>query len=285
LCECPPVNPYAADPGDVVKHLVLAELLHVERRRITTYIDTHSGRPWNDLIRPGYTFGDADRQPRAAWADDFMKLAVSGVLGRDVKNARYTKILQTDRGSGMFWRQAGLSSRPVYPGSVGIALASDLSVEAWFCGEINSADQKRLRAALPPGSVFRSLISAPGRARVDRAVAPDAFVLVDPFDLHSGSEEARSARDFVLHASREGALVEAWYPLFGRSTPTAITDTWRSVAHGLNLEVRWSAGNASTLQGAGIIVTNPGEPAALRITTLMAGLEPIYGKAEIRGRL
>jgi hypothetical protein len=110
-------------------------------------------------------------------------------------------------------------------------------------------------------------------------------VLVDPFDLHSGSEDARSARDFVLHASREGALVEAWYPLFGRSTPTAITDTWRSVAHGLNLEVRWSAGNASTLQGAGIIVANPGEPAALRITTLMAGLEPIYGKAEIRGRL
>jgi hypothetical protein len=79
------VNPYAADPGDVVKHLVLAELLHVERRRITTYIDTHSGRPWNDLSRPGYTFADADRQPRAAWADDFMKLAVSGVLGRDVR--------------------------------------------------------------------------------------------------------------------------------------------------------------------------------------------------------
>jgi 23S rRNA A2030 N6-methylase RlmJ len=47
------MNPYAADPGDVVKHLVLAELLHVERRRITTYIDTHSGRPWNDLSNPG----------------------------------------------------------------------------------------------------------------------------------------------------------------------------------------------------------------------------------------
>jgi len=52
----------------------------------------------------------------------------------------------------MFWRRAGLSSRPVYPESVGIALASDLSVEAWFCGEINSADQKRLGTALPAGS-------------------------------------------------------------------------------------------------------------------------------------
>jgi hypothetical protein len=75
----------------------------------------------------------------------------------------------------------------------------------------------------------------------------------------------------VLHASREGALVEAWYPLFARKTPTAITDTWRSVGHGLNIEVRWSAGNASILQGAGIIVANPGEPAARRITALMAG--------------
>jgi 23S rRNA A2030 N6-methylase RlmJ len=278
------VNPYAADPGDVVKHLVLAELLHVERRRVTTYIDTHSGRPWNDLSRRGYIFADADRKPRAAWADDFMKLAVSDALGRDVKNARYTKILQEDRGSGMFWRGAGLSSPPVYPGSVGIALASDLNVEAWFCGEINSADQKRLRSALPSGSVFRSLISAPGRARVDRAVASDAFVLVDPFDFHSGSEDARSARDFVLHASREGALVEAWYPLFARNTPTAITATWRSVTRGLNLEVRWSTGNASTLQGAGIIVANPSERAARRITALMARLEPIYGKTEIRGR-
>ena len=268
-----------------MKHLVLAELLHVERRRITTYIDTHAGRPWNDLSRADYTFTGADRQPRAAWADDFMKLAVSGVLGHDVKSARYTKILERDLGAGMFWRRTAPSSRPVYPGSVGIALASDLNVEAWFCGECNSADQNRLRAVLPAGSVFKSLISAPGRARVDRAVGPNAFVLVDPFDLHSGSQDARAARDFVLHAAREGALVEAWYPLFARKTPAAIAATWQSVAHGLNLEVRWSAGNASTLRGAGIIVANPNARAARRIATLVTGLKPIYGKAEVRERL
>jgi hypothetical protein len=62
LCECARVNPYAADPGEVVKHLVLTELLHVGRRRITTHIDTHSGRPRNELSLRGYAFADADRE-------------------------------------------------------------------------------------------------------------------------------------------------------------------------------------------------------------------------------
>src|SRR5947209_4649065 len=98
-----------------------------------------------------------------------MERAVGGELGEDIKQARYTTILKTDHGAGAFWGRNGLASPPVYPGSVGIALASNLGVTRWLCGEANGRDRARLRAALPPGSVFKSLISPCGRARDDTA--------------------------------------------------------------------------------------------------------------------
>jgi len=278
----PGVNPYAANPGDVVKHLVLAELLHAERRRITAYVDSHSGRPWNMLTRPEYTFIDPQRQPRAAWADTFMELATGEKLGRDIKNAHYTKILQEDHGAGAFWGSSGLSSSPVYPGSVGIALASATNIASWFCGERDSGDQRRLRAALPPRSVFGSVLSGLARARVEASLGPSCLVLVDPFDLDDAeSEDARSARAFVIHAARRGAIVEAWYPLVTRKTPANIAEAWKSVGHGLKLEVWWSQGGGPPLKGAGIIVANVGARFARRITGLLRALESVYGTTEI----
>jgi len=274
------VNPYAANPGDVVKHLVLAELLHVERHRITTYVDTHSGRPWNRLRGPGYKFNDPHRQPRAAWADTFMELATSGKLGRDLKNAHYTRILQVDEVTGAFWQRSALSSSPVYPGSVGIALAAGRDIATWFCGEHNSGDQKQLRAALPPRSVFGSVLSGRARGKVERSLGDPALVLVDPFDLTDDkSEDARSARDFVLLAARRGAIVEAWYPLFRPETPAKIAKVWEGVPCGLRLEVRWSQGRG--LNGAGIIGANVGSDATRRIATLVRALESVYGQTEI----
>ena len=280
------MNPYAADPGDVVKHLVLAELLHAERRRITTYVDTHSGRPWNILRRPGYTFIDPQRQPCSAWADTFMELATSGKLGRDIKNAHYTKILQEDHGAGAFWGRSGLSSSPVYPGSVGIALASANNIASWFCGERNSWDQRQLRAALPPRSVFGSVLSGLPRARVEGSLGHNCLVLVDPFDLDDAeSQDARSARAFVIHAARQGAIVEAWYPLLTRKTPPSIAEAWEGVRRGLKLEVWWSQGSGPPLKGAGIIVANVGAYVAQRITALLRALEPVYGPTEINEHL
>ena len=276
------MNPYAADPGDVVKHVVLAELLHVEGGRITTYVDTHSGRPWNPLRRPGYSFSDPWRQPRAVWADGFMELATSGELGRDVENAQYTKLLQANHGAGAFWGPSGLSSSPVYPGSVGIALASGRNIGSWFCGESNRDDQRRLRAALPPRSVFRSVLAGSGRAQVERSLGRNTLVLVDPFNLDDEeSEDARSARALVIHAAHQGAIVEAWYPLFTRKTPACIAEAWESVGRGLKVEVWWSRGTGPPLKGAGIIVANIGAHAARRITALVRALERIYWPIEI----
>ena len=276
------MNPFAADPGDVVKHLVLAELLSAERRRITTYVDTHAGRPWNTLGRPGYVFSDPNRRPRAAWADTFMELATSGKLGRDVKNAPYTKILHGDQGRGAFWGRSGLSSSPVYPGSVGIALASHNTIGSWFCGERNGGDQRQLRAVLPPRSVFGSILSGAARARVEGSLGRNALVLVDPFDLNDdGSEDARSARAFVIHAARKGAIVQAWYPLYTRKTPANIAEAWDDVGRGLKLEVRWSQGGGPALNGAGIIVANAGANTARRIKALMHAVESVYGPIAI----
>jgi 23S rRNA A2030 N6-methylase RlmJ len=263
-----------------VKHLVLAELLHVERRRLTAYIDTHAGRPYNCLDTPGYQFGDPRRQPRAAWADEFMRRATSGDLGREIKSARYTKMLQEDRGGRCFWKGAGLASSPVYPGSLGIALASGPNVESWFCGECDPADQKQLRAALPPRSVFKSLLSGPGRARVEASLRRSAFILIDPFDLDDDEvDDARLAREFTAHAASRGAVVVAWYPLVTAKTPANVAKTWSLLASGLKLEVRWSRGNG--LKGSGLVVANVGERAAQRVRALWQALAPLYETIEI----
>ena len=271
------VNPYAANPGDVVKHLVLAELLHGERSRLTTYIDTHAGRPWNDLSKRAFLFSHADRQPPVAWADGYMERAVGGELGEDIKQARYTTILKTDHGAGTFWGRNGLASPPVYPGSVGIALASNLGVTRWFCGEVNGRDRARLRAALPPRSVFTSLLSPWGRARVDAATGPHACILVDPWDLPDTTlEESRKAHAFITDVAAQGAVVEAWYPLNRPETPAAMEELLQSLDAGTKLEVWWSHGTGPSLRGAGVIVANAGGETTQRLTTLVSALTPLY---------
>jgi 23S rRNA A2030 N6-methylase RlmJ len=276
------VNPRAANPGDVVKHLVLAELLHLERRRITTYVDTHAGRPWNDLTQPGYAFSQPARQPRAAWADRFMERATRGELGSEIRKARYTRILQEDHGGGVFWGSRGLSAKPVYPGSVGIALASAIDLKAWLCGECDRGDQRRLRAVLPPGSVFRSVLSGRGRSRVEASLGRGAFVLVDPNNLNDPkSADAAAAREFACHAASEGAIVEAWYPLYTTQTPRNLREICRRVRRGLKIEVWWSPGSGPPLKGAGIIVANVGERAAARLTALANALRHLSWRVTV----
>lgn len=275
------VNPYAANPGDVVKHLVLAELLSCERRHLTTYIDTHAGRPWNGVSKREFLFSHAERQPSVPWADGYMERAVSGELGEDIKQARYTKILNRDHGAGAFWGRNGLASSPVYPGSVGIALASDLAIKRWFCGEANSRDRGRLRAALPPGSVFTSVLSRWGRTRVDPAIGPDACILVDPWDLSDTTiEDSRKAQAFIADAVARGAIVEAWYPLSRPDTPATMEELLQSLDRGMKLEVWWSPGTGPPLRGvlggAGVIVANAGTDTTRRLATLVSSLTPLY---------
>lgn len=275
------VNPYAANPGDVVKHLVLAELLYCERSRLTTYIDTHAGRPWNDLSKGEFLFSHADRQPPAAWADGYMERAVGGELGANIKQARYTTILKRDDGAVTFWGRAGLASPPIYPGSVGIALASNLDVTRWLCGEANGRDRAQLRAALPPGSVFKSLLSPWRRARVDTAIGPDACILVDPWDLSDTAlEESRKAHTFIANVAAEGAVLEAWYPLTSPETPATMEGLLQSLDAGMKLEVWWSHGSGppmrGVLRGAGVIVANAGGETTQRLAALVSALTALY---------
>jgi hypothetical protein len=210
-----------------------------------------------------------------------MERAVTGELGEDIKQARYTMILNRDHGAGAFWGRNGLASPPVYPGSVGIALASDLAIKTWFCGEANSRDRGRLRAALPPGSVFKSVLSPWGRTRVDPAIRPDACILVDPWDLADTTlEESRIAHAFITDVAARGAIVEAWYPLPGSETPATMEGLLQSLDAGTKLEVWWSRGAGpplrGVLRGAGVIVANAGGETTQRLAALVSALTPLY---------
>ena len=271
------MNKHAANAGDVIKHLLLAELIHIEQRHIRTYIDTHAGRPWNNLTHPDYLFGSRnDEDP--AWAARFMKEATDGTLGQIIQGAEYTKLLQIDGGHGRFWNGSRLSSPPVYPGSVAVAhmlLSSHGNNIQWFCGEKDMADQAAL-ASLLPGSVVESSLF-PGSDpslddRLRRSLGPDALVFVDPFSLAARKgtkgDDPWRARAFAVHAARQGALVVAWYSLRKPTTPTVIErELWsplnnpplqpRTLAR---LEIRWSQDTmklpSQPPTGAGMIMAN-----------------------------
>jgi 23S rRNA A2030 N6-methylase RlmJ len=291
------VNQHAADAGDVVKHLLLAEVLHLEHRRIATYVDTHAGRPWNDVTRSEYEFS-RKRQDEPAWADRFMESATSGALGRELSKARYTELLQQDCGAGAFWGPSGLSSRPVYPGSVGIARSSRAKISSWLCGERNDADRRMPRAALPPGSAYKTLFSIGEQAwreKLRRSLGPEACVLVDPFHLaarNGGPDwpDGLHARRFAVQAARQGALVLAWYSLHGPKTAATIeNEVWAELnspplepLNRLKVEVRWSQSQGQQMTGAGVVIANlTGKRTAERLELISRALEPLYGSVSI----
>jgi 23S rRNA A2030 N6-methylase RlmJ len=285
------VNEHAADAGDVLKHLLLAQVLHLERGRIAVYMDTHAGRPWNDLTQPGYRFC-RERRRGPAWADEFMEAATSGALGRQVLEARYTALLRQTFSNG-----STLASPPVYPGSVGIAcelLSGDAALE-WFCGEQDRADRNALARELPKGAaIWDTLLAPTAMARVERlrrCVRPETFVLVDPFRLaQSGRRspdwyDALCARRFTVQAARQGALVMAWYALHRPGTPAIIEkEIWDQLTtpplrptRCLKLEIRWSQSNSQALSGAGLIIANLArQDTAHQLDALAGALEPLY---------
>src|SRR4051812_36397511 len=104
------MNKHAGNFGDVVKHLLLAELLERECGRITTYIDPYAGRPMNDLSQREYSYARRSTRTIAAglpWADRYMRLASGGAF----QGARYTRIL----------KGVGFPQVLCYPGSAQIA--------------------------------------------------------------------------------------------------------------------------------------------------------------------
>lgn len=119
-----------------------------------------------------------------------------------------------------------------------------------------------------PGDVFKHLILAQLLRDLPDDTIPDS----------------RTSLAFVAEAVGRGAIVEAWYPLYSRQTPATIENLFQSLDHALMFEVRWAPGSPPSFLGAGVIVANAGSEAAGKVISLVAGLEPIYGSADVTER-
>ncbi len=274
------MNKHAANDGDVLKHLLLAELVHLERSRLRTYVDTHAGLPWNDLSQTGYRF-NRRRAGRRWWADDFMKAANAGSLGPQVKNAQYTKLLAKT-----FWINGHVAPQPLYPGSVGVVQAVAQNVHEWLLAEAQTSDRRALRRAAVGATVVPSLLSPSVKlvTKLRGAIGPQCMVFVDLFRLAANGwvvPDARHARRFIVYAARAGALVMAWYPLSRPDTPREIERrVWEPLGEAplqptyrLKVEVRWLPNSRSqAMSGAGVIIANATAGTGQQLSSIAEGL-------------
>jgi len=258
------MNKHAGNFGDVVKHLLLAELLERERSRIKTYIDPYAGSPVNDLSNAAYLYSRRSKRTRAAglpWADRYVQLASVGALRR----AQYTRIL----------KNLDFPGRTLYPGSAQIA-ADVLGTHARLLLADNDASDARALRRLPRARVARSL--SPDHPWVAASLEQSAFVLVDPFNLRTDS----TAQSFVIAAARVGALVMAWYPLYGPTGHPDIDKLWNSLVvpksnRSVRVEVGWGRKDGASMCGAGMIISSVTSLATLRkLDGLRGGLQPLF---------
>jgi len=200
-------NTYAANFGDVVKHLVLCEALELERP--SRYLESHGGRLDYDLA-------DLDPGPGGVW--DF--LGVAGDFAA-LDSSAYARLVR---------RRAGERARPGrYPGSVAVADAV-LPVGAGIVvfelvAESAFSLSEGLRKAGRPAEVRRT----DGLVGVCEWARPGDFVLLDPFHVHARSEGMTAAEAWVALASR-GVSTVLWYAIYERTESAAwVSDARRSV--------------------------------------------------------
>jgi 23S rRNA A2030 N6-methylase RlmJ len=183
-------NHHYGNFGDVVKHLVLAQLLHDVRPKV--YMESHGGAAEYPLTA---------HQPVPRPLDVHAYLRVVDV-DETLASAPYTQALRR---------------RPErYPGSTTIAvdeLANDS--EYLVCETDDSSARSLLRYAADAGVQrhrFRA-VRTDGLAAVSAAAAHGAFVFLDPFELTARVGNGPDTPTAHQRVRAVGAAVVCWYPL------------------------------------------------------------------------
>ena len=184
-------NTHPANLGDVLKHLVLCELLSDQPRR---YMESHGGRYIYDLNGQDPGQGGIWDLPRA--------IEGCPALGRTLY-ARITVM------------QAGTRARAgTYLGSLGLADRILESSTPIIAAETNQATRSELRRAPWARAPERVHIAdVDGQDLVATEARTGDLVLIDPFDVHERSTGGLSSLDAFDAAVGSGATVFLWYPI------------------------------------------------------------------------
>lgn len=246
-------NHHFANVGDVLKHLVLAEVLISEPPG--SYFETHAGSLDYPLV-------DRDPGPGGVW--DFL---VAAEANEELGVSAYVKILATT---------AGTEADPGrYPGSVGIALQI-LGPKARFVAcDRDAATCRSLKTGLrAAGASDATVLQRDGLAALAASNTVDRLVLIDPFKIDERSPEAgmTSWQAFADVVACGGAGL-LWYAVRYRDQrlvwPEKVierggTAVWRG-------ELRWSD-SAVGMGGCGLLATGLGSRTMDRVEALFSAL-------------
>lgn len=240
---------HAGSFADVVKHTVLARILHHLREKPAAFrvIDTHAGAGVYDLTGPEASRG-------GEWRDGVARL-MAATLPDKAKAllAPYLDVVGALNAPGRL---------SAYPGSPAL-------VRAWL------RPQDRLIACELEPNAFKSLsynlqrdnrvkcIEIDGWTGLSAYVPPPerrGLVLIDP-PFEQANDFARLANCFAAaHRKWATGIYALWYPIKGRTEPDALAKRLRrlGIAKILRAEVIVSPlSDPSRLNGSGMIVINP----------------------------
>jgi 23S rRNA A2030 N6-methylase RlmJ len=246
-------NTHPANLGDVLKHLVLCELL---MQRPARYLESHGGR---------YIYDLTDENPGTGGVWDLQTIVQqSPAVGRTA----YAMVALENAGT------------PQWPGTYlgSLALADRLLPLSTpvIAAEIKPATRRELERAPWRRSPDRVELSAgiEGQELVAREARSGDLVLIDPFELEERSAGGLSSYDAFDVAVERGATTLLWYPI--TQPPDAPFEPFDEEAYGrrprvnpINFTLYYRA-KAAGLWGCGVVIDNLADVARKRTSDLLS---------------
>ena len=239
---------HAGNHADVLKHLVLLELLDYYNRKDKPwlYIDTHAGGGCYALDSE-----QADKTAEAVdgigrlWARDDLPPAVANYIGAVRQFNPHGKLL-------------------FYPGSPALAMTRARAQDRLRLFELHPADFESLQRTFTTEQARVQVRRSDGFAALKALLPPPtrrAVVLIDP--PYEVKDDYRRVVDTVRDAMRRfptGTFV-VWYPMLARPEARALPERLAGLEAGNWLDVRLAVRDAPRdglgMFGSGLYVINP----------------------------
>lgn len=239
---------HAGNPGDVLKHLVLVQLLRHLNQKDKPYwvIDTHGGAGLYDLRDPqARNNGEFARGAALLWGRQDAPAAVADYLDQ----------LRADNPDGLLHH---------YPGSPRITQRLLRPGDRLWTFELHPTDFAALQA-LFSGVASVRVQREDGFAALKRLLPPQprrALVLIDPsYELKTDYPALRAALADALKRFATG-MYAVWYPLLQRRQALQLPQQLRRIAGpspwlDVRLQVRGPSADGFGLLGSGMFVIHP----------------------------
>ncbi len=239
---------HAGNHADVLKHLVLLQLLDYMRRKDKPfwYIDTHAGAGAYSLTE-GFATRNAEFDTGIArlWDDDCPPKAV----------ARYLDLIRQLNANG---------SLAFYPGSPWLALQVMRDADRARLFELHPADQALLQANTADADQRAKVSYEDGFAGIKALLPPPsrrAVVLIDP--SYEDKKDYQRIQDSLQQSLKRfgSGCYAIWYPLLQRVEARMVADRLKTVAGNnwldVSLTVHTPRAGGFGMHGSGMFIVNP----------------------------